>query len=145
MFQEILIAWDASRPAVHALDVAIDLARRYDGEVIAVSVATAPTHAETREDREESLQAAREHLEGTLGELRDRADRVGVPLEHVIITGSDPAKEILRFAHERGADLVIVGRHATSRAGRMLLHGVSEALARSAELPVMIVGEGNGD
>ncbi len=144
MFQQILIAWDASRPAVHALDIAIDLARRYDGEIVAVSVAQAPTHAETREDRDESVAAAREHLEGTLGEVRDRADRVGVPLEHVIITGSHPAEDILRFAHDHGTDLVIVGRHSSSRAGRMLLHGVSDELARSAQLPVLIVGEPNG-
>jgi nucleotide-binding universal stress UspA family protein len=145
MFQQILIAWDASRPAVHGLDVAIDLARKYDGEITAVSVAQAPTHAETREDRDESIEAAREHLEGTLGQLRDRADRVGVPLDHVIINGADPAREILHFAHEHGIDLVIVGRHSTGRAGRLLLHGVSDALARSAELPVLIIGEGNGD
>jgi len=145
MFQRILIAWDASRPAVHALDVGVDLARRYDGEIIAISVAQSPSHAETREDRDESIEAAREHLESTLGELRDRADRAGVPLEHVIVTGSHPENEILAFAHEHGIDLIVVGRHAEGRAGRLLLHGVSEGLARSARLPVLIVGEANGD
>jgi nucleotide-binding universal stress UspA family protein len=144
MFQRILIAWDASRPALHALDVAIDLARRYDGEIIAVSVAQSPTHAETREDREESVEAAREHFQSTLGQLRDRADRIGVPLEHVIITGSHPADDILRFAHEHAVDLVVVGRHSKGRAGRMLLHGLSERFAQSAPLPVLIVGEPNG-
>ena len=145
MFQRILIAWDASRPAVHALDVAVDLARRYDGEIIAISVAQSPTHAETREDRDESVEAAREHLLTTLGELRDRADRAGVPLEHTIVTGSHPVDEILHFAHEHAIDLIVVGRHAEGRAGRLLLHGLSEGLARSAKLPVLIVGEPNGD
>ena len=145
MFQRILIAWDASRPAIHALDLALDLARRYDGQIIAVSVAQTPTHAETREDREESVQAAREHLQSTLGELRDRADRIGVPLEQVIIEGSHPAEEILRFAREHAVDLIVVGRHAKGRAGRLLLHGLSERFAQSAPLPVLIVGESNGD
>lgn len=144
MFQRILIAWDASRPALHALDIAIDLGRRFDAELIAVSVALAPPHAETRADREESIDAAREHLEETLGELRDRADHVGVPLEHVILTGTDAAHEIRQFAHEHAADLLIVGRHTTTRASRLLLHGVSERLANEAELPVLIVSEQNG-
>jgi nucleotide-binding universal stress UspA family protein len=144
MFQRILIAWDASRPARHALDIAIDIARRYDGEVIAVSVAQAPLHAETREDREESTQAAREHLKSTLAELSDRADRAGVPLEHSIITGNHPAQDILAFAHEHAVDLIVVGRHAKGRAGRLLLHGISEQFAQSATLPVLIVGEPNG-
>jgi nucleotide-binding universal stress UspA family protein len=145
MFQRILIAWDASRPAIHALDLALDLARRYDGQIIAVSVAQTPTHAETREDREQSVLAAREHLQSTLGELRDRAERIGVPLEHVIVEGSHPADEILRFAREHAVDLIVVGRHAKGRAGRLLLHGLSERFAQSAPLPVMIVGESNGD
>jgi nucleotide-binding universal stress UspA family protein len=145
MFQRILIAWDASRPAVHALDLAVDLARRYDGEIIAVSIAQSPTHAETREDREDSAQAAREHLQDTLGELRDRADRIGVPLEHVIVDGSHPAEDILRFAREHAVDLIVVGRHPKGRAGRLLLHGLSERFAQSAPLPVLIVGEPNGD
>ena len=145
MFQRILIAWDASRPAQHALDLAVDLARRYDGEIIAVSIAQSPTHAETREDREESVQAAREHLQATLGDLRDRADRIGVPLEHVIVNGSHPADDILRFAREHAVDLIVVGRHSKGRAGRLLLHGLSERFAQSAPLPVLIVGESNGD
>lgn len=145
MFQRILIAWDASRPAVHALDVAVDVARRYDGEITAISVAQSPTHAETHEDREESVEAARAHLQSTLGELRDRADRAGVPLDHEIVTAAHPAAEILRFAHEHAIDLIVVGRHAEGRAGRLLLHGLSEDLARSARLPVLIVGQPNGD
>lgn len=144
MFQRILIAWDASRPAVHALDVAVDIARRYNGEIIAISVAVAPPHAETHEDREESVAAAREHLEGSLVQLRDRADRVGVPLEHVIVTASHPAEAILSYAHDHGIDLVVIGRHSKSRAGRLFLHGISEGLARSASLPVLIVGDANG-
>jgi nucleotide-binding universal stress UspA family protein len=144
MFQQILIAWDASRPSVHALDAAIDIARRYDGEIIALSIAQSPRFAETNEDRQESVEAAREHLEGTLDGLRDRADRVGVPLEHVVVESSHPADAILRFAHEHGVDLLVVGRHTGGRAGRLLLRGVSEELARSSPLPLMIVGEPDG-
>jgi nucleotide-binding universal stress UspA family protein len=144
MFQQILIAWDASRPAVHAFDVAIDIARRYDGEIIALSVAQSPRHAETHEDRKESVEAARRYLEGSLASVRDRAGRVGVPLKHVVLEASRPSDEIVRFAHEHGVDLIVVGRHTSGRAGRLLLRGVSDELARMATLPLLIVGEPNG-
>ena len=42
MLQQILIAWDGSRPARLAFDIALDLARRYDAELVAVSVAHSP-------------------------------------------------------------------------------------------------------
>lgn len=144
MFQRILIVWDGSQVARRALDVGIDLARRYDAELVAGSVAHSPAHAETEADRTESADAARRHLEGTLEQVRDRADRVGVPLTHEVLEGDRPAEDLLGYAHEHGFDLLVVGHHRSSRGGRVLLHGVSEQLVAAAELPVLVVGERNG-
>jgi nucleotide-binding universal stress UspA family protein len=141
MLQQILIAWDGSRPARRAFDVALDLARRYDAELVAVSVAHSPAHAETEADRVESVDAARRYLEQTLDTVRDRADRIGVPLEHVVVEGDAPAAGILRYAHEHGLDLLVVGHHRTRRAGRFLLHGLAERLIAEATLPVLVVSD----
>jgi nucleotide-binding universal stress UspA family protein len=144
MFHRILLAWDGSKPAKHALDTAVDIARRYDADIVAVSVAYSPSHAETTEDALESVEAAKEHLQGTLESVRDRADRVGVDLEHVIIEGDHPAERIVEYAHAHGFDLVVTGRHRTGRAGRLLLHGLAERFAETSDIAVLIVGEANG-
>jgi nucleotide-binding universal stress UspA family protein len=141
MIQQILIAWDGSPPARHALDLAIDFARRYEAELVAASVAHSPAHAETEADRAESVDAARTYLEETLISVADRASRVGVPLEHVIIEGDNPAEDILRYAHEHGIDLIVVGHHRNRRTGRFLLHGVAERMIAHAEIPVLVVSE----
>lgn len=141
MLQQILIAWDGSRPAVRAYDTALDLARRYEAELTAISVAYSPAHAETGADRAESVSAARAYLEATLAEVRDRAERVGVPLDHLIIEGDDPADDILRYAHEHGFDLVVVGHHRNRRPGRFLLHGLAERVIAHAEMPVLVVSD----
>jgi nucleotide-binding universal stress UspA family protein len=144
MFQRILLAWDGSRPARRALDLAIDLARRYEAELVAASVAHSPAHAETEADRRESVEAAREYLVESLNGVRDRADRVGVPLEHVVIEGDHPAEDVLAYAHAHGFDLVVAGRHRSSRAGRLLLHGLSERLIDASSIPVLVVPEDEG-
>jgi nucleotide-binding universal stress UspA family protein len=144
MFQRILIAWDDSKPARRALDLAIDLARRYEAEIVAASVAHSPGHAETEADRVESVETTRRHLVESLAGIRDRADRVGVPLEHVVIEGDRPAEDLLRYAHEHGFDLVVAGHHRGGRAGRFLLHGLAERLVDASSVPVLVVGEGNG-
>ena len=131
----------ARSSARRALDVAIDLARRYGGELVAVSVANSPTHAETAADRAESVQAARAHLLETLDCVGDRAERAGVDLEHVVIEGDRPAEDLLAYAHEHAFDLIVAGHHHTGRAGRLLLRDVPERLVASAEVPVLIVGE----
>jgi nucleotide-binding universal stress UspA family protein len=145
MFQKILLAWDGSRAAVRALDLAVDIARRYDAELCAVGVAHSPAHAETEADRRESADAARRYLEETLAQVRDRADRVGVSLELVVVEGDQPPEDILRHAHEHGFDLVVTGHHRRRRAGRALLHGVAERLVDGADLPVLVVRERNGE
>jgi nucleotide-binding universal stress UspA family protein len=117
MFQRILLAWDGSRAARRALDIAIDLARRYEAEVVAASVAHSPAHAETEGDRRESVEAARRYLVQSLNGVRDRADRVGVPLEQVVIEGDHPAEDVLAYAHEHGFDLVVAGITGGARPG----------------------------
>lgn len=141
MFQLILTAWDGSRPAEKAFDLAVDIARRYDGEVVAASVAHSPAHAETEGDRAESVDAARRYLEETFDRVRDRAERAGVPVEQAIIEGDHPADDLLRFAHEHAFDVVIVGHHRNTRPGRFLLHGLAEKLIAAAPVPVLVVSD----
>ncbi len=141
MFQRILIAWDDSSVALRAFDVAIDLARRYDVELVAASVAYTPAHAETATDRTESSDAAERYLTETFARVRDRADRAGVDVEHVVIEGDEPAKALLAYCDEHAFDLLIVGHHRSGRAGRLLLRGVAAALLDRAHLPFLVVTE----
>jgi nucleotide-binding universal stress UspA family protein len=141
MLQQILIAWDGSRPARRAYDTALDLARRYDAELLVISVAHSPAHAETEGDRAESVDAARRYLDETFATVRDRAERVGVPVEHLIVEGDNPAEDILRYAHEHGFDLVVIGHHRNRRTGRFLLHGLAERMLAHATMPVLVVAD----
>jgi nucleotide-binding universal stress UspA family protein len=141
MFQRIMLTWDGSDTARGAFDVAIDVARRYEGELTAVSVAYSPAHAETNADRAESAQAARRYLKDTFMEIADRAYRVGVDVEHTIIEGDAPASALLKHAHAHGFDLIVCGHHHDGRSGRLLLHGIAEELAGSARVPVLVVNE----
>lgn len=143
MFQRILLAWDGSRPAHRALDAAVGIARRYGAEIVALSIAYSPGHAETEADRVESVEAARRYLEESFAAVRDRADRVGVPLEFAIIEGAKPADELVAYAHEHAFDLLVAGHHRNPRAGRFRIHGLSERLVETATMPVLIVGDSN--
>ncbi len=141
MFQRILLAWDGSAVSRRAFDVAIDLARRYESDLVVVSIAYSPAHAETHADRDESADAARRYLEQTFAEVRDRAERAGVEVEHAIVEGDNPAEVLLEHALEHGFDLIVAGHHHAARAGRLLLRGAPEKLIAQADVPVLIVGD----
>jgi nucleotide-binding universal stress UspA family protein len=141
MFQRILLAWDGSEVALRAFDVAIDLTRRYDGELQIVSVANSPAHAETTADRVNSEGAARRYLESTFEQVKDRAERAGVEVQHQILEGEAQAQTLLAYAHEHGFDLIVCGHHHARRAGRLLLRGVAQDLIADAATPVLVVGD----
>jgi nucleotide-binding universal stress UspA family protein len=144
MFQRILIAWDGSEVALRALDVAIDITRRNQAELVAVSVAYSPSHAETSADRAESADAARRYLRETFAEVRDRAERAGVEVEHRILEGDAPARVLLAHAHEHAFDLIVSGHHHARRAGRLLLSGLTQNLVADTTVPVLIVPDEPG-
>ena len=92
MIQQILIAWDGSPPPATP-STRLDLARRYEA-----GSSPPPWHIPpptprpkpTAPSRRRRAQLPRRDLDA-----RDRADRVGVPLEHVVIEGDHPAEDIL--------------------------------------------------
>ncbi len=141
MFQRILLAWDGSEVALRAFDVAIDLTRRYEAELVAVSVAYSPAHAETGADRAESTDAAHRYLQSTFDEVKDRAERAGVEIDHQIVEGETPARALLDYVHEHGFDLIVSGHHHERRAGRLLLTGITQHLLAGAPVPMLVVSD----
>ena len=51
----------------------------------------------------------------------------------------DPASEILAFAHEVGAELIVVGSHGRGALGRAMLGSVSTRVAHAWPGPVLVV------
>jgi nucleotide-binding universal stress UspA family protein len=141
MFQRILLAWDGSEASLRAFDVAIDVTRRYDAELVAVSVAYSPAHAETEADRRETADAAHRYLTETFEQVIDRAQRAGVHVTHEIVDGDPPARAIGAYAHEHGVDLIVCGHHPTRRAGRLLLRDIAQDLIQQPA-PVLVVSNG---
>lgn len=140
MFRRVLIAWDGSRRALLAFDVAIEIARRFDADLVALSVAYSPANAETGADRIETVEAARLYLIETFNGVRDRADRVGLVVEHVVVSNEHPADAIRNFARDHGADLIVCGHHPAGFGGRLLLRGLAQDLIRTPDTPVLVVG-----
>jgi nucleotide-binding universal stress UspA family protein len=114
-----------------------DLSRRYEVELVALSIAYPPARA----DREESTEAARRYLAQTFEEVRDRAERAGIAVDHEIVAGDDPRRVLLEYCHGHGFDLIVADHHHEARAGRLLLQGVAPRPLAEANVPVLVVGE----
>lgn len=83
--------------------------------------------------------AALERLEQWLG--TELADRPGVAVELGIAFGH-PGIEICRFAEQRGADLLVLGRKHRSTVARFLVGDTADAVIRRSRIPCLFVEQG---
>lgn len=136
MFEKILLAVDGSEHSAKAVDVAGDLARRYEGEVIVLHVREHEITWGADIDIETATEA-RALVDGVVRQLKDagvnaRGEVVRVPL------GQTP-RAILDMTREEGAGLIVMGTRGLSDWGRLLMGSVAHKVVHLAEVPVLVV------
>ncbi|MGA2085143.1 MAG: universal stress protein [Terracidiphilus sp.] len=136
-FQRILVAFDASPHAEHALDVALSMAGDMKAKLYVVAVIRPPEPAESAEFNA-VLEDARERYERCFAPLRERAGQKEIELETEIVVGH-PAEQILHRADAIQASLIVLGKRSHTILHRWMLGSNSERVLKYAHCPVMIV------
>ncbi|MFC6615407.1 universal stress protein [Halopenitus salinus] len=136
MFDTIVIATDGSDSVRRAVDVALDLADRFDSAVHALYVIDSG-------EVDSSPEAVREDLRDALDErgrsaLSDVADRTDLRVETAVREGR-PAAEISGYAREVDADVVATGTRGRHGENRFLIGSVAERVVRTCPVPVLTV------
>jgi len=146
MYDRILVPTDGSPGVERAVEHAIGLAEVHGATIHAVYVVNTATFAtlpmETSWEGVGSM--LREDGEAALERVRARARQTDVPIETHIVEGS-PSREVVRFAEECEADLVVMGTHGRGGIDRLLLGSVAERVVRAASVPVTTVRVGEVD
>lgn len=140
MFRKIVVAYDGSEQARHALRVALDIARRYEAEVCTATVVQLPDYAGTVDEVDEQMQRAREFYGKNLEQARFLAEQAGVKIETELLFGH-VGETLVRFAEQQGADLVVAGARGLSTIRLYLMGSVSRFLVQHARCPVLVVKE----
>ena len=136
MFDSVVIATDGSRSVGRAVDVALDLAGRFDATVHALyvvdegDVEAAP--AEVRDSLREALETRGAEA---IAEVEDRA-----PGEVVgVVRAGRPPQVIADYAREHDVDLVAMGTRGRHGEDRFLVGSVAERVVRTCPVPVLTV------
>jgi nucleotide-binding universal stress UspA family protein len=136
MFKTILVAYDASVASAHAFRLALDLAQRLTANLTVLCVAQLSEPAAMVESSA-MLESATEHYEKDFKRMRADADAVGVELQTRVVVGH-PAEQIIHFATEMKADLIVMGHRGGSRVREWLLGSVSKRVLTYAGCSVLI-------
>ncbi|WP_144906260.1 universal stress protein [Halobellus captivus] len=136
MFETIVIATDGSESVRRAVDVALDLADRFDAEVHCLyvvdegDVASAPERL-----REEMENALIDRGEEAIDEVRESTDRDVI----TAITEGRPSSVIDEYARDVDADVVAMGTRGRHGENRFLIGSVAERVVRTCPIPVLTV------
>jgi nucleotide-binding universal stress UspA family protein len=136
-FQRILVAFDASPHAEHALNVALSMAGDMKAKLFVLAIIRPPELAESAEFNA-VLDEGRERYESSFVPVRERAKQKGIEIETDVVVGH-PAEQILHRADAIQASLIVMGKRSHTILHRWMLGSNSERVLKYAHCPVMIV------
>ena len=132
--KRILCPVDFSKASDLALKVASGLARQNSALLFIVHV-------------EEPSVPAGPNMDGWQPSPIDRSNHpvwrilpsaTNVKFQRVLLAG-DPTEELLKFAREKKANLIVAGTHGRTGIARLFMGSVAEGLVRRATIPVLTV------
>lgn len=139
---KILLCTDGSKPSLRAAKRAIDIAKRYDAEILAFyvsivppSVRRAPEYA-WKEMHNYDFEQVSKWLKDVIEETK--RDHIDLKIE-VKETESSIATEIIKKADENNADLIVIGSTGKSRFERLFLGSVAQSVLTYAKCSVLVI------
>ena len=135
--QKIMIGYDGSESSGKAYLYALDLAKKYDAELVVLSVARPPEPPEDIET-EALLENAQEHYEKSFAQLKEQATAQGVQPRCEVVVGH-PAEQIIYRAEKEDFDLIVMGHRGKTFLQRWLLGSVTKRVTSYAHCAVLIV------
>ncbi len=136
MIDTVVVATDGSESVQRAVNVALDLAKRFDASVHALYVVDeSEVDASPDQLRDDLHNALERKAEDAFDAVRENTDRE----VHTAVREGHPAKEVCEYAREIDADVIATGTRGRHGEHRFLLGSVAERVVRSSSVPVLTV------
>lgn len=146
MFDTVVVATDGSGSAERAVEVALDLAARFDATVHGLYVVDESEVEATPDEVRETLERALATTGGrALAFIRESADEDADEELITAVRQGDPAAEIISYAEEHDADVIATGTRGRHGEHGFLLGSVAEKIVRQADMPVLTVRQLEGE
>lgn len=130
-WKRICCAIDFSDPSRLAMDSACDTARRWGAELTLIHV--------LQPGEGGGAAGSRREAEAKLAAWRSEAEFLADRRIAAIMLVGQPAPEILRFAREHRAQLIVMGTHGLTGFRRLVLGSVAERVAHQAGCSVLVI------
>ena len=141
--KKIVCPTDFSEPSLEGLRNALELAEKYDAELIIVHVLEPPvwsglSYSPTGFNPPDITESLKEESTKNLDKLRSELVPAAVPCTLLTIEGK-PADQIVRLSVEQDANLIVIATHGYSGFHRFVFGSVTERVVRTATCPVLTI------
>lgn len=139
MFETILIPTDGSDHAEAAAESALELAGVHDAAVHVVCVADTGPLGDLRlpGDAASAQEAMRSRAQEYVDDVLARTETTGLDVTGTVLEGP-PEHEILEYADEVDADLIVMGTRGRGGVHRMAMGSVTDHVVRFGDVPVFV-------
>lgn len=136
----ILVPVDFSEHSEHAMEVAAQLARKTDAEILAVHMLPIADAVLTKDDSQNFLQAKfyMELARKRFSDFLNRPYLEGIKVTETV-KNHKVFHEIGNLAQEEGADLIVMGSHGTSGISEIFVGSNTEKVVRTSTVPVLVI------
>ena len=143
-YKKVLFCTDFSENSDYAFEFAYGIARRDDGLLYILHVIPENPHQAfatamiTNEEIEKIEKLMEEDLNSNYQERYTKKIENGVRYEIVTRSGRED-EEILRFAKDEAADIIVVGTHGRTGIEHVFFGSVAEKILRESPFPVFVI------
>ena len=135
--ERLLVATDGSEVSRGAVAAALQFAKRYSVELIAV--AQVLTNLEYEGAVPWVIEQAEKEMRHRLEAVKDMAEEAGVDCEIIVRRGEDPSEEIVAEAVGHKVDMIVMGTHSRTGIKRFIVGSVTEHVIGHAPCKVLVV------
>jgi len=139
-YRNIVIATDGSENSQRAISYGIEIAKLSGATVHALYVVDTVYFSSIPMDAgwEIMYETLKGEGEKAISEVKERGEIAGVEVREVLLEGH-PSNEIINFADNNNADLIVVGTLGKTGLDRFLMGSVAEKVVRGSKVPVLVV------
>jgi len=149
IFSKLLVPIDGSEPSFHAARVAINIANKFNSEIIVLFVVVSPSKSEyanltglvTPKQIDMIIENAKKESKKWFSKIEDIAKEKNPNIKvstKVILTGVAVYGEIIHYAQEENIDLIVIGTRGRSGIKKLLLGSTASGVVTYANCPVLV-------
>jgi len=148
MIKKILVAYDGGEQARKALEAAVEIAKKSEGEIILASAYAIPIvyqstlsldgiYPDNSAVIDYLYKTTHAHLEKILAEAAELVKSHDIPVKIQILDGS-PGRILVQLAETEGCDLIAIGSHNRTAVDRFFMGSVANYVVQHAHNLVLV-------